>query len=217
MPDTSTLHTVLEAAAKSVGDKTTSLLIGGLTLGGKLLYDLYTRWRANRKEAKQSDGRFIANKTNLLNAACGRICQWAGAKHTCVYALSNGERRLNNDSIQKLSMVGEGTLALGLPQWMHESQNFTTTSFSILMDEMEAGHNVWLYPDKEGQDYLVNAYMHTRGFTTRLALPLQGDKKKLIGILCLSWTNGMHTEDMLPSLADLETHRRQCAAILAQS
>ncbi len=217
MPDLTALHSLLDNAAKEAGKSLWTLVCTGAGLGLKLLYDLWKRWRADRRQAKQSSLGHISRKTLLLNDACLRICLWCGAKHTSVYAFANGSYNLNNDSILKLNMVGENRLNASQQLYMNESQGLAVTSFPLLMEEMDKGRTVWLYLDREGQDYGVNAYMQTRGFTTRVVLPLLGEKKKPIGILCLSWTHGEYSADMLPSLADLETHRRHCAAILAQS
>jgi hypothetical protein len=215
VPEAAILHTINDGAQREFGKLLTGLLWAGGSLVVKILYDLWKGWRAGRQKAKQSQPTYLADKAIRLSVAADRVCQWSGADHASIYLLSNGQYAANGDSIQKVSMVGEGTQMPSQRRWMVESQNLPTSLFPHLMTGLSKGP-VWLYQD-EAEDYQMNHYMRTRGYSCRLVLPLHGAQKALIGLLCISWNEGKLTDEVLPSLADLENHRRECAAILAQS
>lgn len=210
----SALHSLNDGFQKKLGELVVLAIWAGLGVAAKYGWDWVKAVRAGRQQAKQSHPVYLAQKQIELSLAADRVCRWAGASHVSIYQFSNGQFFSNGDSIQKISMVSEATENNAMARWLPQSQNLPTASFPYLMRGLEKGH-VWLYRD-ECADYDLNRYMRERGYTSRVVCLLTGAKGAWLGLLAVSFSEGYFTDEVLPSLATLEEHRRACAAILSQ-
>ncbi|RPD50067.1 hypothetical protein DNI29_04520 [Hymenobacter sediminis] len=215
MPD---LNPFLDNAQKELGKAVAvalwGLISGGFALLGRYLWELIRNWREARKKAKQSHPVYLAQKQKSLDRAADRACLWSGADHAAIYQFHNGQYFANHDSIQKMSMTGEGVESELIRRWQIESQNMPTVVFSDFIESIGTQAHVWLYRD-ECQDYEMNRLMRQRGYACSLAVLLKGAKNAWLGVLVMSWGEGHFTDEHI-SLPGLVEHQREASFILSE-
>ncbi|MGI4742616.1 MAG: hypothetical protein ACRYG7_46250 [Janthinobacterium lividum] len=214
MSDFSTaFHSLGDGFQKKLGDLVAVAIWAGAGLVGKFAWDLVRQWQTARRQQKQSNPVYLAEKQIRLDVAADRACVWAEAAHVSIYQFSNGSYFSNGDSIQKISMAGEAVDSNLVRRWRLESQNLPTSAFPYLMRGIQSGR-LWLYRD-ECEDYELNRLMRERGYATAVAALLQGQKGTWLGVLVMAWGEGRRDETEL-DLCRFEDHRRACAFILAE-
>jgi hypothetical protein len=200
------LTPVADGFTKQIGTLVAGAIFTGAGIIATNVWRIFRTWQASRKQAQQRHPLYQAEKQIKLDIAADRVCQWAGAAHTSIYAFNH------DDKPPSLSMVGEAVENNSLARWRAESQGLSTAGFPYLMRDLKAGRK-WLYLD-ECEDYEIEQYMIKRGYKSRLVCLLIGPKDAWLGLLIISWSEGYFTDEHL-NLNTLTTHIKACASILS--
>jgi hypothetical protein len=215
VPDiTSALDGFQKELGKAVAAALWCLISGGFALLGRYAWQLFKNWREQLLKAKKAHPLYLAQKQKRLDRVADRACVWSGADHSAVWQFSNGSYFSNLDSIQKMSMTGEGVESELVRRWQMESQNLPTVVYSDLIERVSTQSHVWLYRD-ECEDYEMNKMMRQRGYSCTLAVLLEGNKHAWLGMMLISWGEGRFTDESI-DLATLVNYQREASFILSE-